>query len=33
MDMNTGDEGVRTLDLCIANAPLSQLSYVPGLLS
>src|SRR5690606_3692136 len=24
-----GDEGVRTLDLCIANAPLSQLSYVP----
>lgn len=24
-----GDEGVRTPDLCIANAPLSQLSYVP----
>lgn len=24
-----GDEGARTPDLCIANAPLSQLSYVP----
>ncbi len=26
----TGDEGIRTLDLRIANATLSQLSYVPG---
>ncbi len=25
----TGDEGIRTLDLRIANAALSQLSYVP----
>ena len=25
----TGDEGTRTLDLRIANATLSQLSYVP----
>ena len=25
----TGDEGARTLDLRIANAALSQLSYVP----
>ncbi len=25
-----GDEGDRTLDLRIANATLSQLSYVPG---
>ena len=25
-----GDEGDRTLDLGIANAALSQLSYVPG---
>lgn len=25
-----GDEGDRTLDLCVANASLSQLSYVPG---
>jgi hypothetical protein len=25
----TGDEGIRTLDLRIANATLSQLSYVP----
>ena len=25
-----GDEGARTLDLRIANATLSQLSYVPG---
>ncbi len=24
-----GDEGIRTLDLRIANATLSQLSYVP----
>ena len=27
--MVTGDEGIRTLDLRIANATLSQLSYVP----
>ncbi len=27
-----GDEGDRTLDLRIANATLSQLSYVPGAL-
>ena len=27
----TGDEGARTLDLRIANATLSQLSYVPGI--
>ena len=27
----TGDEGIRTLDLRIANATLSQLSYVPDL--
>ena len=27
---NGGDEGDRTLDLRIANATLSQLSYVPG---
>lgn len=27
----TGDEGIRTLDLLIANEPLSQLSYVPVL--
>ncbi len=26
-----GDEGSRTLDLCVANAALYQLSYVPGL--
>lgn len=25
-----GDEGSRTLDLCVANAALYQLSYVPG---
>ena len=25
----SGDEGIRTLDLRIANATLSQLSYVP----
>jgi hypothetical protein len=24
-----GDEGTRTLDLCVANAPLSHLSYIP----
>jgi hypothetical protein len=24
-----GDEGIRTLDLCVANAPLSHLSYIP----
>ena len=24
-----GDGGTRTLDLCVANAPLSQLSYAP----
>ena len=24
-----GDEGIRTLDLCVANAPLSRLSYIP----
>ena len=28
--VTTGDEGIRTLDLRIANATLSQLSYVPG---
>ena len=28
--LNGGDEGDRTLDLGIANAALSQLSYVPG---
>ncbi len=27
--MNGGDRGVRTPDLCIANAALSQLSYIP----
>jgi hypothetical protein len=26
-----GDEGTRTPDLCLAKAPLSQLSYVPAL--
>ena len=26
---NGGDEGIRTLDLCVANAPLSHLSYIP----
>jgi hypothetical protein len=26
---NGGDEGTRTPDLCVANAPLSQLSYIP----
>ena len=25
-----GPEGIRTLDLCVANAALSQLSYGPG---
>lgn len=25
----TGDDGIRTHDLLIANEPLSQLSYVP----
>lgn len=24
-----GDDGIRTRDLCVANATLSQLSYVP----
>ena len=24
-----GDEGIRTLDLSVANAALSQLSYIP----
>jgi hypothetical protein len=24
-----GDEGIRTLGLCVANAPLSHLSYIP----
>ena len=24
-----GDNGIRTRDLCVANATLSQLSYVP----
>ena len=28
-----GPEGIRTLDLCVANAALSQLSYKPGLLT
>lgn len=27
---NTGDNGIRTRDLCVANATLSQLSYVPA---
>ena len=27
---SNGAEGSRTLDLCIANAALSQLSYRPG---
>src|SRR5690349_14457739 len=27
-----GDERDRTVDLCVANASLSQLSYIPGLL-
>ena len=27
--LDDGDEGIRTLDLRIANATLSQLSYVP----
>jgi hypothetical protein len=27
----SGAEGIRTLDLCIANAALSQLSYGPGM--
>ena len=26
-----GDEGIRTLDLSVANAALSQLSYIPDL--
>lgn len=26
---NRGDNGIRTRDLCVANATLSQLSYVP----
>ena len=26
---NGGDEGIRTLDLCVANASLSHLSYIP----
>ena len=25
-----GDDGIRTRDLCVANATLSQLSYVPA---
>ncbi len=25
-----GDNGIRTRDLCVANATLSQLSYVPA---
>ena len=29
---SSGDERIRTADLCDANAALSQLSYVPGLL-
>ena len=28
-ELDGGDEGIRTLDLRIANAPLSQLSYIP----
>ena len=28
-----GDRGTRTLDLCIANAALSQLSYIPTMAS
>jgi hypothetical protein len=30
LECGGGDEGDRTLDLRIANATLSQLSYVPG---
>jgi hypothetical protein len=28
--LENGDRGIRTPDLCIANAALSQLSYIPG---
>lgn len=28
-DRKNGDSGTRTRDLCVANAPLSQLSYIP----
>ncbi len=29
MALFSGDNGIRTRDLCVANAALSQLSYVP----
>ena len=29
MKLVCGDEGTRTHDLCLAKAPLSQLSYIP----
>ena len=29
-DPRYGDNGIRTRDLCVANATLSQLSYVPA---
>lgn len=29
VDPYAGDNGIRTRDLCVANATLSQLSYVP----
>ena len=29
-DRNNGDNGIRTRDLCVANAALSQLSYIPA---
>lgn len=29
-DKNSGTGGIRTHDLCVANAALSQLSYDPG---
>lgn len=29
MDLKNGDNGIRTRGLCVANAALSQLSYVP----
>lgn len=30
--LNGGDDGIRTHDLCVANAALSQLSYIPMML-
>ncbi len=29
LGIESGDEGIRTPDLCVANAALSQLSYIP----